>query len=200
MIPLIFIIGPFVILSILTYFTNYLDFLVRNSEDLQTGNARTLIWGFSLLEFSDFKPIHLFGYGEYGHYASGASQHWAYIFGSNLENSELTTPHSIFYSVLFDYGYLGLILLIIYLYSIMKRFKLIEHRNRRMALLGLLFIIYWQLQGITESFYGFYSYPNLFIIMIIFAFFEFTEFFYIYLEPRIKLSVKLKDKNKSMDN
>jgi O-antigen ligase len=170
LLPLITVFGNIIIISLLTIVSQIpeLSFLERSSGDLETGNSRVIIWGFSALEFFNFKWIHLVGYGEYGHYASGASQGWAYIF-SKWENPEFTSPHSTLFLILFDYGYLGLLLVVLMQYKIIKAVKCFWNVSRSMSILLISFFLYWNFIGMTESFFGLYTNK----IMIVFTLISF---------------------------
>ena len=102
------------------HFTNVLvhypgmifSFLSRSSEDLATlVTLMFFIWLISPMEFLHFNSMHIFGYGIYGHYKSGASTLWSNFFTSLRMLQELVHPHNTALSVLFDYGYFGLIVL-----------------------------------------------------------------------------------------
>lgn len=172
--PYIIIIGPFLMTLLFPILSNYdfFSFLSRSSEDLITGNARFFIWVIALNEFLSFKILHLFGYGVYGHFASGASISWSNFFVSFNESSELVHPHNSALSILFDYGYLGLIsfyIVILKICNLVKvRFRMIELKP--VALIQTAFIIYLSLISITESFFGFY-YLNTIYYCISFFFF-----------------------------
>lgn len=166
LIPLITVFGNLIIISTLTFLSTIkqFSFLERNSGDLETGNARTIIWLFSGLEFSNFKPMHLIGFGEFGQFGSGASLNWSYIFPT-FENPELTSPHSLLFLILFDYGYLGLLIIVLLQYKVVKITKDLWNLNKDLAIMILSFLIYWNLMGMTESFFGIYTTK----IMIVFC-------------------------------
>jgi hypothetical protein len=168
LLPLITVFGNFIIIFVLTIISQIpeLSFLERNSGDLETGNARTIIWGFSSLEFFNFKWIHLIGQGEFGHFASGVSSQWAYIF-SKWENPELTSPHSSLFLILFDYGYLGLLLIVIMQYKIIAAVKVYWNFNRGISILLFSFVLYLNILGMTESFFGLYTTKILIVFTLI---------------------------------
>ncbi|MCK8492774.1 O-antigen ligase family protein [Spirosoma sp. RP8] len=173
-VPIIGFVGPFLLLSTLLFLsqTDYGAVVSRSSEDLATGNARSIIWGIAFNDFLAFKPEHhLFGYGEYGQYAAGLSQQWSYIFGDN-ENAEFMHPHNIFLSIALDYGYFGLIIFTLVQYSIIKAIIISWTSQREVSYLLLGNILYFNLAGITETMFGFY-YQNivyLFFMINLFAF------------------------------
>lgn len=168
-IPLITIFGSGLLLYGLSYLSSFSDLsnFSRSSEDFATANSRSLIWLVSSLEFLQFKFIHLVGYGEYGHYESGASEGWAGIF-VQWQNPELISPHSTFYIILFDYGYIGLAFMIFLQFKIISKIKKYWNIYREVSLLTLVLLIYWNLIGVTESFFGFYA-QNLIYFFIMFC-------------------------------
>ena len=84
--------------------------------------------------------MHIFGYGIYGHYKSGASTLWSNFFTSFEDASELVHPHNTALSVLFDYGYFGLIVLygvLLKIAGLIKRqFKSEENYEKSCVLAG----------------------------------------------------------------
>ncbi|HVW97771.1 MAG TPA: hypothetical protein VHA56_17485 [Mucilaginibacter sp.] len=171
--PWFLIIGPVLLLTLLPLIANNsaLQNFSRSSQDLVTGNSRFVIWGFALLELSNFSIFHVVGYGLFGHYASGASLKWAYIFGFS-ENSIMIHPHNSVLSVIFDYGYIFLILFMYYLTKTVRFCINYWNIKREAVILYLGFFSYFVVISTTESFFGFY-YLN--AIYFIFAFFFFIN-------------------------
>jgi hypothetical protein len=169
LIPLIGIIGPFLVSIIILFFSDIIDFssLQRSKEDLTSFNGRNFIWFQSTLEFISFKVTHIFGYGDYGHYKSGVSEKWAYIFGNFGDKASFTSPHSFLLSVLFDYGYIGLFFYLYYQYKILILIKNNWFKNLKLNILLVNFIFYWNLIGITETTHGFYNTVFLYIYLLI---------------------------------
>ena len=178
--PFIIVLGPFLLTSLLPILSGYdfFSFLSRSSEDLATGNARFFIWLISLNEFLHFNSMHIFGYGIYGHYKSGASTLWSNFFTSFEDASELVHPHNTALSVLFDYGYFGLIVLygvLLKIAGLIKRqFKSEENYEKSCVLAG--FLMYFSLISVTESFFVFY-YLNTIYYCISFFFLAFSNTF-----------------------
>lgn len=170
LVPFILIAGPLVMLSVLSIIATIpqLEFLARSNEDFATVNSRSIIWLFSSREFLNFKLIHIIGYGEYGHYASGASAFWNDIFGQWGKKSDLITPHSTFYSILFDYGYLGLAIIIFFETRLLRALRQDWDSQPEFSLLSLAILTYWNLVSITETCFGFYT-PNILAILVILA-------------------------------
>jgi hypothetical protein len=174
LIPLICVFGSTLMLLLLNFAAQIpaLSFLARSSDDFETGNARSFIWLQSSLEFINFKSIHLIGYGEFGHYKSGASSHWAGLFSRWGDSADFATPHSSFYSILFDYGYIGLGVILLLQYKFLAIIKKNWKEYRELCTLMLAFILYYNLIGVTETAQGFYS-PNMLTFFIIFSIFVF---------------------------
>jgi hypothetical protein len=174
LIPLIGFLGPILMLTTLSLLaqTSYGAALSRGSEDLATGNSRSIIWTIAGSEFLDFKPEHhIFGYGEFGQYAAGLSQQWAYVFG-DVEGVEYMHPHNTFLSIALDYGYFGLSVFTILQFSVIRIIKKNWNSNRFVSSVLLGNILYFNLVGIGESMFGFYyrSVIYVFFMINIFAF------------------------------
>lgn len=173
LLPVLTVFGSNLLLLVLGLFnTPFFKSFSRSASDFSTANSRSFIWLFSSLEFLNFKDIHLIGWGEYGHYESGVSKNWKFIF-ETWDNSELMSPHSNFYMILFDYGYLGLLLIVllqILVISVVKKYWSID---REICLYIVSFFLYWNLLGMTESFFGFYAnnimYIFIGVLMIVFS-------------------------------
>lgn len=170
LVPFIAVVGPIVMLTVLGAVSSIpqLAFLSRSSEDFTTANSRSVIWLFSSMEFLEFKAIHLIGYGEYGHYASGASSFWNDIFGQWGKKSDLITPHSTFYSILFDYGYVGLTVIIFFELRLIRIIQQIWYTQPELSIMALSILTYWNLVSITETCFGFYT-PNILAVLMILA-------------------------------
>ncbi len=90
---------------------------IRDECDLFNKNAsgvlsnRPIIWKAGFDELSDFKPIHLIGYGLRGQIASGVSRNYVCLFTS-IVKSEYASLHNIWLQTIIDIGYLGLLITI----------------------------------------------------------------------------------------
>jgi hypothetical protein len=152
---------------------SFIENITRSASDLATGNARFLIWGIAFLEFLDFKVIHIFGYGEFGHYKSGASIMWSLVF-STFENSELKTPHNTLLIMLFDIGYFGVLIFLIWIMKTMNWVLKYWRNNKNISFLFLSFFLFHLFVGNSESLIFFYTtnYFYLFIAIFIAIFVE----------------------------
>ena len=171
--PYLLFLAPFALLGILPLLSE-LEFVAqfsRNDSDLFTLNGRLFIWYFALDEFIQFKLIHLFGYGYYGHVTSGASSSWAFLFGAYL-NPDTVHPHNSIFSLLFDIGYLGILVIISIFFTITK--ILVKHwKNDKIFTLNLYsYILFTIFISITESFIGLYylNTMTLFVSFFVFLF------------------------------
>lgn len=175
LIPFIGFIGPILMLSFLSLISDSQlgDLLSRGSEDLTTGNSRLVIWTIAFSEFLVFKPeYHIFGYGEYGHYAAGLSQLYGSLVFGDVDNSNLIHPHNTFLSIALDYGYFGLLIFLILQLYVISIVKKCWNYYKLMSKIILANLLYFNFVGIGETMFGFY-YQNviyLFFIINIFAF------------------------------
>lgn len=129
--------------------------VARSAEELHTGNSRVLIWGIALSKIATMNPVYLIGYGEYGHFASGASLLWAPFF-SRFDAAELMHPHNTLLMILFDYGLVGLAGFCFLLYRVFHLLSMTWSTHRTFSLVVLGYLLYFLLLSITESFFGFY--------------------------------------------
>lgn len=166
-IPIVSIIAPFLfIIGIMI--TNIFfeeNAFQRNSYEMESGNSRLIIWLISIEEFANFKTTHLFGYGEFGHFKSGASELWSSQF-SAFQDSNMIHPHNTNLSILYDYGYVGLMTYTIFLFYISKRLYKNLKLNTPLATILFGFFFYCTLINSTETFISFY-YLNAFNLVLI---------------------------------
>lgn len=157
---LVVALGPLLFTFLLPWLSTLpgFEFLERGDGDIQSGNARFFIWLVSLAEFADFKLIHLIGYGDYGHFGSGASKQWAPLF-DNWADPQYKTPHNTMFSLVFDYGYIGLILYITIIWQSIEKISYLWSVQPAMAKVLFCFVLYNIVAGITEVLGGTY-FPN----------------------------------------
>jgi O-antigen ligase len=163
--PALSIIGPFIFVLLLPFLsgTEFADLISRSSTDLETGNSRLLMWASSIVQYSSFQGFeHVFGYGEYGHYGSGASLAWGHMFNSFGNNALLTHPHNTYLSVLMDTGFIGVLSYLIFqLKSIRSAYSLRENDIKSSTII-ISILFYFYLIGITETIWGLY-YPGIYL-------------------------------------
>ena len=173
-VPFIIIIGPLLLFLVLplVYKFQFFSDLSRSSNDIDSGNSRFIIWGISIVEFLLFKIQHIYGYGLYGHFATKSSLEWANLF-KNYATSDAMHPHNSLLSILFDYGYLGLVCILIFFFQICKRVTLLWVRHKELCILFISFFLYLMAISITETYIGFY-YSNSMNLIFFFLLIPFT--------------------------
>jgi len=150
------ILGPLIFISVLALSANIpaLEFLARGDEDIKTASSRSVVWAISFAEFIDFKWIHTVGYGLYGHFGSGASKMWSYLFEGYNDPELSASSHTSLFTILFDYGYIGLVVYIGLLYQLLSRVIYLWKYKPLISYAFLSFLIYNILAGITEAIGG----------------------------------------------
>lgn len=159
-IPLLYFIGPIILFFLLIYFGTDSG-LVREDEDVTSGNSRFLIWGIIFQELSIFKFEHLYGFGEYGVSNSSIISPLTKLFNSN--EIKLIHPHNSILVSIIDTGYIGLLSFLLLIFKIFRSIieKWDEFKTIQIVILSAFFYIV--LIGQTETAFGYY-YQN-FIFM-----------------------------------
>ncbi len=140
-----------------TQFAAQVDFLKqfsRSENDLATGNSRKEIWENCQAVLNDFQFDHLWGYGQYGHLASGVADRYAHVTGGWDNN---VVAHNVYYQTVFDMGYLGVAALMAVLLTALRAAGQLWRAGHREALLFVAFIAYFVVSGTTESVFNFYN-------------------------------------------
>jgi O-antigen ligase len=173
LIPIIGLFGPLLMLFTLELLsqTSFGASLSRSPDDLATGNSRAVIWALAISDFFVYKPQHIFGYGDFGHYTAGLSEDWAFVFGDK-EGAEFMHPHNTFISIALDYGYFGLLMITLFQFKILGIIKKIWSKHKNIAAILLGFVIYFNLVGIGETIFGFY-YKNVIYVFFMINIFPF---------------------------
>ena len=138
--------------------------------DIASGSERATIWYYCFQELIDFRPMHLIGFGDYGHYGAGVSQKYAIVFGPDGSDSMVT--HNAFYQAFFDVGYLGVIVYLAVLYKVARAAVFLHYQGVASARLYLGFITYYILSGSFESTFSSYNklYNLIFLLLCITVF------------------------------
>jgi O-antigen ligase len=134
-------------------------------------------------EFYNLDVKYLLGLGEYGHYASGISVKWQNIFSGFEEGTEMVHPHNSVFMIIFDYGYLGLLLFILLLRKNNNQLIKLYNYDKIFSVISLNFLLYIILIGMTESIIGFY-YQN--FIYLIYAYFLIVFNYFLHHENKTK--------------
>lgn len=131
---------------------SFLSIFSRNYSDLGTLSSRAVIWQVNFEELSSFKINHLIGYGEYGHVGAGISKHWGYIFSSwKNYDGDLATTHNNFFQIILNDGYIGLVIFLIYIYSLASKLINIIDITQKLSLVLLGILMYLIFSGFMES-------------------------------------------------
>ncbi len=140
-----------------TQFAAQVDFLnqfSRRENDLATGNSRKEIWENCQAVLNDFQFDHLWGYGHYGHMASGVADRYAHVTGGWDNN---VVAHNVYYQTVFDMGYLGVVALMAVLLIVLRAAGQLWRAGHREVLLFVAFIAYFVVSGTSESVFNFYN-------------------------------------------
>jgi O-Antigen ligase len=123
--------------------------LLRPGEDPATLNGRDYIWSRSLDFFGNRVDwVHqMFGFGSYGHTASGVSANYGNMFGGSYGDRRLLTPHNSVLQLLFDGGW---VIGIIFAATIGYMAWVLSRRSSPTDLAGLAMLTALSIVGITE--------------------------------------------------
>jgi hypothetical protein len=152
-IPVLYFIGPIILFFLLLNFGADSG-LVREDEDVTSGNSRFLIWGIIFQELSVFKFEHIFGFGEYGVSNSNIISPLTKLFNSN--EIKLIHPHNSILVSIIDTGYIGLASFLILIFNVFNNIVKMWHRFKCFQIVMLSVLIYIVLIGQTETAFGFY--------------------------------------------
>ena len=141
---------------------NQCESTINDSNGFLTN--RTIIWHFTIDKLSQFKLIHIPGYGFRGQSISNLSEKYACLFYS-YENREFTTTHQVWLQTIIDTGYLGFsitLLGLIWLVYILGKQRIRSLKKVETSLLAM--IIYIITAGALEA----TLYPDAFEIFCVF--------------------------------
>lgn len=155
--------------------TSFMSNISRgNSSDIATGNSRAFIYKAANKELGDFKPIHVVGFGEYGPYGAGITKYYMEAkFGYKSKEQKLisSVTHNTALQVIFDIGYIGLLVYMFLLFSIFSQ-SISMFKNGKTALILVCYILgYMVINGTSGTYYGHYNaFQNyLFVILAFFV-------------------------------
>jgi len=139
-------------------------------------SGREYVWGAffnNILEFLNENLI--LGYGYFGHVTSGVSQYYAHFFTYlNTDKPEFASLHNTLLQVLFDFGLLGVLLIILLLY---KMFDFFVRCRQKYKFSYLALLVYFVFAGSTDLVLTPYSY-HLFVVFIAMVLFVETQLFH----------------------
>jgi hypothetical protein len=159
---LVVIFGPLLLYLILPMMDGQaiVENMNRSQGDLESGNSRFFIWAISISKLTYFDVESVIGYGYQGHYTSGASKMWAFVF-KNWINAEMKSPHSSILSCLFDYGVAGTVVYLSLLKQLWIKARHFVSKHGNWSFIA--FILFYITAGFTETLSGLYNF-NFFLL------------------------------------
>lgn len=141
--------------------------LSRESGDLSNVSNRLTIWNIILSELKNFKLIHLIGYGYRGQVISGLASSYAYIFYS-YTSQDVATAHNFLLQNILEIGYIGAIIFLIFLKTIMSNLAHWVKINSMdyISKCSLFVLVYLLFIGITEAVLS-PDYQEVFVILLL---------------------------------
>ena len=128
---------PFIVYGII------ISLNINELEILSLLSRRHEIWYLTISNYSPNLFELIFGYGYIGQYSSGISELYSNIF-TGWGNQDQISVHNSYLQILLDYGLLGIVLLVITIRKLFKRFK---EQDQFVLYLVLLFLLFC---GVTD--------------------------------------------------
>ena len=171
----------------------------RGENDLATGNSRQFIYQAAANELSDFDPIHLVGYGEYGPYGSGITRHYMSHFGDKDKEGTLnaSVSHNTGLQVIFDMGYVGLVAFLMLLFLAMNCAIKLYQKGYREYLALLSYFLFNIIAGFTTTRFGNYHEVG-HQLFVAFCFIIFSVYNYDQLQDRDNSRVATRERKRTL--
>jgi len=142
------------------------DLFVRSTYLADPGSGREIVWFAALDHLIDFNFSHLFGYGLYGQATSGIANFYDELFPLS-DSPALITLHNFSLQMIFDVGYVGLGITLLYIFLLMKGLsKKVESKQQFEYFWRLTILVYLLLMGSTEAVPSLY-FADVFLIFVI---------------------------------
>jgi hypothetical protein len=138
------------------------------TQQFATATGRLFIWQESWDFLKHFKIQELYGWGAAGHYASGASFHYAPILSSSPEAPKELFTHNDALQMVFDTGYLGLGVLVFAIWTTWRRLQReldLDYNSPVLALMGMIIVIV--ISGATEVSPTYYTQEALLELLLV---------------------------------
>lgn len=126
---------------------------------------RTVIWSKVISDLSNFKPVHLIGYGFRGQVVSGISSQYACLFASYMDKI-VAGSHNIWLQICLDIGYLGFFVAVFFLAYVMINLQHLLKKDWHSVLALISIVSYTIMIGSLESSLS----PDFFEIFILLIF------------------------------
>jgi len=130
-----------------------------DAQDFLTFNNRTHIWRGALNFLADFEIVQLIGYGQVGHLSSQAYKEWDWII-------PMAVTHNMYLQYILDAGYLGLVLLIIFLFYCLHMSIALYKSGYFEGLVFAAFFVYYAFSGTFEPALGTYNHPHTTLLLM----------------------------------
>ena len=142
-------------------------------SDLSRGggllSGREFIWLYVFNYLSEMDPIMWIGHGFMGHFKSGVSYDYSYLFNT-WGNPELATLHNTFLQNMFDVGIIGLTVLVVILQITVNSAIKNKSFYKEYSVKIIMLILYLELSGATESCISPYSFVTYMPVLFLVAF------------------------------
>lgn len=134
---------------------------------LGVGTGREAIWGGVIDQLKNFEVEQVIGYGAYGHFTSGASAAYSWVF--NEFGSTASASHNTFLQNVLDNGYVGAALWITLLWKVVH-LLMIDIKDggedySRYRLVGVGLVLFLLMQSQTETYATLYQLESLFLLI-----------------------------------
>jgi len=169
--PYAVLIAPFAILLFANVVadTAFAQLIVREgafAQRLGVLTARDVVWTSALNILSTPNLLHLVGYGSVGHYTSGATLEYSWVFGQ-IAGLTAASLHNANLQIIFDIGYVGFVAWLLFWMSLMSRVSGLLFRGGDLLESAVIagIAVFVLLIGIFEV-AGTPYYPDVFVILM----------------------------------
>jgi hypothetical protein len=144
----------------------------RAQGDIISLSNRDVIWSAALNHmFHEATLMHMFfGYGSYGHIASGLYESYRWLFEHSYVGVDYPPLHSSYVQAFVDYGALGIVVLLGVLLVVARRIRTMMLRQRQLraeATVLVMILIYLSICAVTEIAIGYYAWDLLAIFLLV---------------------------------
>lgn len=160
----IFFIGVIVVPFIFSIISSYFGLGEEGTQEL--ASSRDIIWSFFLTNYDPNILELIFGYGYLGHYISGISEQYEFLFGE-WGNSSQISLHNSYLQYLTDLGLLGITILFYISKSTLKRIDFLGNKKAKLILL------YFLIVGVSEMSIQINNFVNFYLFLAFTNYFEY---------------------------
>ncbi|MCG2592024.1 O-antigen ligase family protein [Ramlibacter sp. XY19] len=136
---------------------DYLPALTLGARDgATTFTNREIIWAGGIFELAKGKLEHIFGFGHYGQFESGAYAFYEAIFATISDRPELISLHNTYLQAALDIGYVGLGITVLFVFGSVKSLSSMRAAGWNYSAAQAVIMVL-ALNGITEVTLEFYQ-------------------------------------------